>query len=79
MMFIHPNESPKKNKTYVNGKLLKEDTPLKNGDRILFGNHNMYIVQFPDEKVPIEGFDYQSAMAEVMQDQMKGLKDENLE
>lgn len=58
MMFIHPNESPKKNKTYVNGKLLKEDTPLKNGDRILFGNHNMYIVQFPGEKIPSNQFDY---------------------
>jgi len=43
-MMIHPNDSPKKNKTYVNGKLLKNDTPLKNGDRILFGNHNLYIV-----------------------------------
>jgi len=28
VMYIHPNESPKKNKTYVNGKLLTADTPL---------------------------------------------------
>lgn len=51
-MFIHPNVHPKKNKTFVNGKLLKEDMALNNGDRVLFGNHNFYVVNFPGSGLP---------------------------
>ena len=58
-MFIHPNEAYKKNKTYLNGELLKEDTPLKNGDVLLFGNHNMFVVNFPNEKIDPNSFDYE--------------------
>ena len=72
-MYIHPNESPKKNKTYVNGKLLTADTPLQNGDRILFGNHNMYVVQFPGQKLPPSALDYEAAMKEAINDQLKGI------
>ena len=39
----------------------------------------MYVVQFPGEKLPPSAFDYEAAMNEAMWDQMKGLKDVNLE
>ena len=65
-MFIHPNANPKKNKTYVNGKLVRDDTPLKHGDRVLFGNHNLYIVKFPGEELTPEMMDYENAMKEAL-------------
>lgn len=71
-MFIYPNShNPKKNKTYVNGKLVTEDTQLQHGDRVLFGNHNYYVVQFPGQELPPDAMDYEQAMQEVLEDQMK--------
>ena len=51
-LILHPNEeSSAKNKTYLNGQLLKEDTPLKHGDMIIFGNNTLYVVLFPGEPI----------------------------
>ncbi len=72
-MFIHPNPNPKKNKTFVNGKLLATDTPLHNGDRVLFGNHNLYIVNLPGQTLPRGSMDYEAAMQEVLNDQVNSM------
>jgi pSer/pThr/pTyr-binding forkhead associated (FHA) protein len=80
MLVLHPNaESFKKNKTYLNGELLKEDTPLKHGDKIIFGNNTVYVVLFPDETITDEMRDYESAMAKIHEQQLKALKDDNYE
>ena len=79
-LILHPNsESLKKNKTYVNGELLTEDTPLKHGDKIIFGNNTMYVVVYPDQQITPEMKDYESTMNKVLQQQMSSLKDEQRE
>ena len=75
-LVLHPNgDDPKKNKTYLNGELLTNDTPLKHGDQIVFGNNTLYIVLFPDEPTNPAMFDYESVMQKILQKQMADLKD----
>ena len=76
-LILHPNEeSSAKNKTYLNGQLLKEDTPLKHGDMIIFGNNTLYVVLFPGEPITPEMKDYERAMNLVLKQQMDQLKDD---
>ena len=79
-LVLHPNgESFKKNKTYLNGELLKEDTPIKHGDKIIFGNNTVYVVLFPGEEITAEMRDYESAVSKIHEQQLKALKDEQYE
>ena len=75
-IIIHPNsENAKKNKTYLNGELLTDDTPLKHGDQIIFGNNTLYIVIFPGMPTSKEMMDYEAAINVVLRKQMLELKD----
>lgn len=75
-LVIHPNsESFKKNKTYLNGELLEEDTPLKHGDQIVFGNNTLYVVLFPGEETTPQMFDYEAVMNKILMKQMEDLRD----
>ena len=76
-LMLYPNETdPAKNRTHLNGDLISKPVPLQFGDRILFGNNNLYIVMFPG-KQPDDGLlDYEDAMKEILKEQMDALRDE---
>ena len=46
------------------------------GDRVLFGNNNLYIIIFPGMEVLPEWLDYEDAMKEIIKEQLDALKDE---
>ena len=76
-MMLYPNEvDPMKNKTYLNGNLISEPIEVMHGDRVLFGNNNLYIVIFPGMEVLPEWLDYEDAMKEIIKEQLDALKDE---
>ena len=76
-MMLYPNESdPMKNKTYWNGTLISEPIEVMHGDRVLFGNNNLYIIIFPGMEVLPEWLDYEDAMKEIIKEQLDALKDE---
>ena len=77
LLMLHPNEKdPTKSKTYLNGNLVSAPLQLQHGDRILFGNNNLYIVIFPGMEVDDSLLDYEEAMKEILQSQMDQYKDE---
>lgn len=79
-LVLHPNdESAKKNKTYLNGELLKEDSPIKHGDKIVFGNNTVYVVLFPGEPITDEMRDYESAIGKIHEEQLRALRDKQYE
>lgn len=79
-LVLHPNaEDPGKNKTYLNGELINSDMKLEHGDKVLFGNHNLFIVIFPGQEVPNDWLDYQLAMQNILSDQMAQLRDDKYE
>lgn len=76
-LMLYPNEKdPSKNKTHLNGTLVTAPHELKHGDRVLFGNNNLYIVIFPGEEVNEELLDYEEAMKEILKEQLDALRDE---
>lgn len=79
-LMLHPNEvDAMKNKTYLNGDLISTPIELKHGDRVLFGNNNLYIVVFPGMEIDESLLDYEEAMREIYQEQLNQFKDEKYE
>jgi len=77
VLMLHPNpKDPAKNKTYLNGSLVSGPLELAHGDRILFGNNNLYIVIFPGQEIDESLLDYEESMKEILQDQLAQYKDE---
>lgn len=76
-LMLYPNEvDPAKNKTYLNGDLINKPLPLQFGDRILFGNNNLYIVMYPGKTVDDSLLDYEEAMREILKEQLEAFRDE---
>lgn len=46
----------------LNGHLISSKTALYHGDKILFGNSNLYVVVYPWEEVTPEMQDYETIM-----------------
>lgn len=77
LLMLYPHEKdPNKNKTYLNGNLVTAPLQLQHGDRILFGNNNLYIVIFPPQEVDESLLDYEEAMKEILASQLDQYKDE---
>jgi hypothetical protein len=76
-LMLYPHETdPLKNKTNLNGSLIGQPIEIKHGDRILFGNNNLYIVIFPGMPLDDSLLDYEDAMKEILQQQLDQFKDE---
>ena len=68
---IHPSTDPSA-KTLINGKLLTKPTILENQMRIRFGNHNYFLYVDPEE-LSSSSFDWEYAVKEANEDQVRGL------
>lgn len=71
---LTPNQDPNVNKTYLNGELVLGNQPLKHGDRVLFGNNQLYIICVPPNEIDKSLLDYEDAMRQMLDDQMDALK-----
>ena len=69
---LKPNADPETNKTYLNGKLVTDE--VEHGDRVLFGNNQLYIIVKPPQDVDKGLLDYEDAMKEILDDQIQDLK-----
>jgi kinesin family protein 13 len=64
-----PNkEDPQKFKTILNGEVVESKVQLAHGDKILFGNHNLYTIVFPGQEVTEEMQDYDEIMKFMVKD-----------
>jgi kinesin family protein 13 len=77
VLMLHPHEKDStKNKTYLNGDLVTVPLQIQHGDRILFGNNNLYIVIFPPMPIDESLLDFEEAMKEILASQIDHYKDE---
>jgi pSer/pThr/pTyr-binding forkhead associated (FHA) protein len=67
-LMLTPNADPHMNKTYLNGELVTAELPLEHGDRVLFGNNQLYIVVIPPKEIDKSLLDYEDAMGQMLQD-----------
>lgn len=59
---IPNDEDPQKFKTVLNGEMVDSKVQLAHGDKILFGNHNLFTIIFPGEEVSEDMQDYEEIM-----------------
>lgn len=69
-IFIKPNATPQKFKTIVNGQIVSEKVQLKHGDKVLFGNNNLFVILFPGGDIGDQDLDYESCMKKMMSNQI---------
>lgn len=74
---IFPSEDPNV-KTLRNGKLITEPTILEHQDRLRFGNHNFFLYIDPEE-LSNDHYDWEYAVKESNQDQVRDILGENNE
>lgn len=74
-------ESINNARCFVNGSAVSEKTPLRHGDRILWGNHHFFRVNCPknvtvgmplssEPQTPAQPIDYEFAREELMQNEL---------
>jgi hypothetical protein len=59
----------------VNGELVTERRQLKHGDKVLFGNNNLFVLVFPGNELDNSDLDYQGCMKMMMSNQLGYLTD----
>jgi len=52
----------------LNGELVAGNVPLKHGDRVLFGNNQLYIICVPPNVIDKSKLDYEDAMKQILDD-----------
>ena len=73
---ITPNEEdPSKFKTVLNGEVIDSKVQLAHGDKLLFGNHNLFTIIFPGEEVTEEMQDHEEIMKFMVQDALNQFTD----
>jgi len=64
-----PNEmDPNKFKTMLNGQEVDRKVQVAHGDKILFGNHNLFVIVFPGQEVTEEMKDFDEIMSSMNKD-----------
>ena len=63
---LTPHEDSDNSKTYLNGDLVTEPKELNHGDRVLFGNNQLYIIVKPPQEIDKSLLDYESIMKEML-------------
>lgn len=77
-VILNPNkEDPQKFKTVLNGELVDSKVQLAHGDKVLFGNHNLYTIVFPGQSVTEEMQDYEEIMKFMVKDAINQFTDGN--
>jgi pSer/pThr/pTyr-binding forkhead associated (FHA) protein len=73
---LKPNKSdPSKYKCILNGQEVDRKIQVAHGDKLLFGNHNLFVVVFPDQEVTEEMKDYESIMKSMNRDAIEAFTD----
>ena len=63
---LTPHEDSDNSRTYLNDDLVTEPKELNHGDRVLFGNNQLYIIVKPPQEIDKSLLDYESIMKEML-------------